>query len=143
MPIIEICVPGTMIPEFKWWSEYLIFWQSHNFQPFKYLTSPLFGSQLYLKFWLAGGPLIAGFVVYEIFAHLWYVDNKKLWRRDMTEERSAELAIEPLLCAERDRELCRAARATRDAEEEAMKNVPGWEVGTWFGHKVFKTIDNP
>ena len=94
-------------------------------------------------FLVAGGPLIAGFVVYEIFAHLWYVDSKKLWRRDVTEERSAELAIEPLLCAERDRELCRAARATRDAEEEAMKNVPGWEVGTWFGHKVFKTIDNP
>jgi NADH dehydrogenase (ubiquinone) 1 alpha subcomplex subunit 13 len=47
------------------------------------------------------------------------------------------------LAAERDRELCKAARMTRDAEEEAMKNIEGWEVGTWFGHKVFKTIDNP
>ncbi len=92
---------------------------------------------------VSGAPLIAGFIVYEIFAHLWYIDGKKAWRRDHTEERSAELAIEPLLCAERDRELCRAARAARDAEEEAMKNIAEWEVGTWFGHKVFKTIDNP
>ena len=94
-------------------------------------------------FLLAGGPLIIGAIVYEIYAHMWFLNSKKRMRRDHTEERSAEIALEPLLSAERDRELCRAARATRDAEEEAMKNIPGWEVGTWFGHKVFKTIDNP
>ena len=54
-----------------------------------------------------------------------------------------QLALEPLLAAESDRALCKTARIARDAEEEVMKDVEGWEVGTWFGHKVFKTIDNP
>ena len=26
----------------------------------------------------------------------------------------------------------------RDAETELMKDVEGWEVGTWYGHKVYK-----
>ena len=54
-----------------------------------------------------------------------------------------QLALEPLLAAERDRELCKASRLVRDAEEDLTKDVEGWEVGTWFGHKIFKTVDNP
>ncbi len=96
-----------------------------------------------LQFVVLGAPLIGGFIIYEIFAHMWYLDCRRRHQKDITEERSAQLALEPLLAAERDRELCKAARMARDEEEEAMKNVEGWEVGTWFGHKVFKTVDNP
>ena len=41
--------------------------------------------------------------------------------------------------AERDREYLRQLRKNRDYEAELMKDVPGWEVGTWFGQKVYKT----
>jgi hypothetical protein len=26
----------------------------------------------------------------------------------------------------------------RDAEEKLMKDVEGWEVGTWYGHPIYK-----
>jgi len=26
----------------------------------------------------------------------------------------------------------------RDAEEKLMKDVDGWEVGTWYGHPIYK-----
>jgi len=56
-----------------------------------------------------------------------------------TEEMSVRMALEPLLLAERDREYMKQLRKNRDYEAEIMKNVPGWEVGTWFGHPVYKT----
>ena len=28
----------------------------------------------------------------------------------------------------------------RDAEEKLMADVEGWEVGTFYGHKVYKTL---
>lgn len=59
---------------------------------------------------------------------------------ERVELRSSELAIEPLMLAERDREFLKQCRRNRDAETELMKDVEGWEVGTWYGHKVYKTI---
>jgi len=47
--------------------------------------------------------------------------------------------IEPVLLAEQDRIILRQYRANRDEETKLMKDVPGWEVGTWFGEKVFKS----
>jgi hypothetical protein len=29
----------------------------------------------------------------------------------------------------------------RDAEAELMKDVEGWEVGTWYGHKIYKVLN--
>lgn len=55
---------------------------------------------------------------------------------EMDESRSC---IEPLLLAEQDRIVLRQYRANRDEEEKLMKDVPGWEVGTWFGEKVYKS----
>ena len=52
--------------------------------------------------------------------------------------KSATLAIEPLMLAERDREFLKQLRRNRDAEEKLMKDVEGWEVGTFYGHKVYK-----
>ena len=54
------------------------------------------------------------------------------------EMKSASLAIEPLMLAERDREFLKQLRRNRDAEEKLMKDVEGWEVGTFYGHKVYK-----
>uniref|UniRef100_A0A1S6GLE2 NADH dehydrogenase [ubiquinone] 1 alpha subcomplex subunit 13 n=1 Tax=Pseudodiaptomus poplesia TaxID=213370 RepID=A0A1S6GLE2_9MAXI len=57
-----------------------------------------------------------------------------------TEMNSAELAITPLMLAERDREFLKQCRRNREAEENLMKDVEGWEVGTWYGHPVYKTL---
>lgn len=44
--------------------------------------------------------------------------------------------------AESDRLLLWQLRRNRDDENKLMKNVPGWETGTWFGEPVFKTNKN-
>jgi NADH dehydrogenase (ubiquinone) 1 alpha subcomplex subunit 13 len=71
------------------------------------------------------------------------------------EMKSASLALTPLMLAERDREFLKQLRKcveyviwtltinpklfrNRDAEEKLMANVEGWEVGTFYGHKVYK-----
>ena len=33
-------------------------------------------------------------------------------------------------------------RRNREEENNLMKNVPGWETGTWFGEPVYKTNKN-
>merc|ERR1712051_303954 len=60
--------------------------------------------------------------------------------KEEVEMKSASLAITPLMLAERDREFMKQLRRNRDAEEKLMKDVEGWEVGTFYGHKVYKTI---
>ena len=63
-----------------------------------------------------------------------------------------------MMLAERDREYlkqCRRCCATlttnlihsanlrnRDAEAKLMANEEGWEVGTWYGHPIYKVIDH-
>ncbi len=56
------------------------------------------------------------------------------------------MALEPMLCAEKDRATLKDARRIRDEEEELMKDVPGWQTGTYYGTPIFKTqeiADNP
>jgi NADH dehydrogenase (ubiquinone) 1 alpha subcomplex subunit 13 len=31
-------------------------------------------------------------------------------------------------------------RRNRDEEAKLMANVPGWEVGTWYGEPIYKTL---
>ncbi|KAH8386523.1 hypothetical protein KR093_001039 [Drosophila rubida] len=70
---------------------------------------------------------------------IYYLTARKV-KRDEIEMRSAENVIFPILIAERDREFLRQLRRNRDEEAELMKNVPGWEVGTWYGEPVYKTL---
>merc|ERR1712080_818198 len=56
----------------------------------------------------------------------------------MTEMRSADLALTPLMLAERDREYLKQLRRNREAEDKLMADVEGWGTGTWYGHKVYK-----
>jgi hypothetical protein len=59
-----------------------------------------------------------------------------LLEMEMDESRSC---IEPVILAEQDRMVLRQYRANIDEEKKLMSDVPGWEVGTWFGEKVFKS----
>ncbi|KAM0735161.1 NADH dehydrogenase [ubiquinone] 1 alpha subcomplex subunit 13 [Formica fusca] len=63
--------------------------------------------------------------------------NYKLVKRNQIEMRSARLAIWPALIAERDRAVLRQMRRNRDEETELMKNVEGWEVGTYYGEPIY------
>lgn len=55
-------------------------------------------------------------------------------------QRSAKMVLYPLLLAERDREYLKQLNRNRDEEAKLMANVEGWEVGTWYGEPIFKTI---
>merc|ERR1712025_1458483 len=63
----------------------------------------------------------------------------RTWRTWETEYRSATLALTPMMLAERDREYLKQCRRNRDAEAKLMANEEGWEVGTWYGHPIYKT----
>merc|ERR1712062_513493 len=61
---------------------------------------------------------------------------------EQTEERSTQFAIEPMMLAERDRVFLKQCKANRDAETALMKDVPGWEVGTYYGIKLYNDVEN-
>lgn len=88
----------------------------------------------------SGPTLFAGAVAYHILAVVRYKYKMRERERDKVEERSSELALEPLLLAERDREFLRQVKINRDEEEDLMKDVENWTVGTWYGIPVYKTV---
>ena len=57
-----------------------------------------------------------------------------------TEYNGFRLALAPLLQAERDRAYVKQVKQIRDAEEELMADVEGWETGKWFGQPVYYTV---
>jgi len=65
------------------------------------------------------------------------IPNKQ--KRDF-EHRGCAAVITPFLKAERDRQKMIRARENIEIEAELMKDVPGWEVGTWFGEPIYKTV---
>jgi len=69
-----------------------------------------------------------------------YKRGMRQYFKEQIEMKSARLAITPLMLAERDRAYLKQLRLNRDAEEKLMADVEGWEVGTFYGHKVFKTL---
>ncbi|KAG0723811.1 NADH dehydrogenase [ubiquinone] 1 alpha subcomplex subunit 13 [Chionoecetes opilio] len=56
------------------------------------------------------------------------------------EMHSGRLALQPMLYAERDREFLKQVRRNRDEEAKLMANVEGWEVGTYHGQPIYKTL---
>ncbi|XP_063852250.1 NADH dehydrogenase [ubiquinone] 1 alpha subcomplex subunit 13-like [Scylla paramamosain] len=87
-----------------------------------------------------GYQLFAGFGVVSAVACYMYYKTYSLVRREDIEMRSGRLAVEPLLLAERDREFLKQIRRNRDEEARLMANVEGWEVGTYHGERIYKTI---
>ena len=104
--------------------------------------------------------LFGGYLVVQTFGIYRYFCNQWRTKRERIETRSAYLALMPMYAAERDRAYlmeCRwdglklvpvkklfsdtfdLFRRARDAERELMKDVEGWEVGTLFGRKPYKT----
>ncbi|GLG95605.1 NADH dehydrogenase (Ubiquinone) 1 alpha subcomplex subunit 13 [Gryllus bimaculatus] len=92
------------------------------------------------KSYFGGYAMIAGYLGITAGAcYLFYLNKRKV-TRDEIEARSAKIAIYPLLLAERDREFLKQLRRNRDEEEKLMANVDGWEVGTYKGEPIYKTI---
>lgn len=73
-----------------------------------------------------------------VSAYLYYLNCVQVHKREL-EMRSADFAIFPLLLAERDREFLKQLRRNREEERKLMANVDGWQVGTWYGEKIYKT----
>lgn len=90
--------------------------------------------------------LFSGYRLFGIYVAItgasWYfTKNQYVWKK-LTEIESADghNALQPLLLAERDRLYLKQLKKNREEERELMKNVPGWEVGTYFGEPVYRTI---
>ncbi|XP_058821931.1 NADH dehydrogenase [ubiquinone] 1 alpha subcomplex subunit 13 [Topomyia yanbarensis] len=92
------------------------------------------------KKYFKGWQLIAAYAGFTTVGLSLYYLNCKENQRNEVEMRSARNVIYALLLAERDREYLKQIRRNRDEEAELMKDVKGWEVGTWYGEPVFKTL---
>ncbi|KXJ71416.1 NADH dehydrogenase [ubiquinone] 1 alpha subcomplex subunit 13 [Aedes albopictus] len=92
------------------------------------------------KKYFKGWQLIAAYAGFTTAGLSMYYLNCKEVHRNEIEMRSARNVIYALLLAERDREYLKQLRRNRDEEADLMKNVKGWEVGTWYGEPVFKTL---
>ncbi|XP_023320719.1 NADH dehydrogenase [ubiquinone] 1 alpha subcomplex subunit 13 [Eurytemora carolleeae] len=85
-------------------------------------------------------PMIYGGFFISLGIGYWtYKRGMKQLVAEKIEMKSADLALTPLMLAERDREFLKQCRKNRDAEAKLMKDVEGWEVGTWYGHPIYKT----
>merc|ERR1712012_1260340 len=71
---------------------------------------------------------LGAFIVYQTGALIYMKHALNQEKKLRVEERSVELALQPLLLAERDR------------EEDLFSDVPDWEVGTFYGTPVYKTV---
>ncbi|CAH0399554.1 unnamed protein product [Chilo suppressalis] len=92
------------------------------------------------KQFFSGYAMFAGYIGITAAGLYLYNLNYKQIKKDEVEMRSAKMAIYPMLLAERDREYLKQLRKNRDAEAELMKDVPGWEVGTYYGERVYKNL---
>ncbi|XP_014281791.1 NADH dehydrogenase [ubiquinone] 1 alpha subcomplex subunit 13 [Halyomorpha halys] len=104
-----------------------------GFKPLKYARIPA-------KTYFSAPAFIAANIAVSAGALYLYFINHKRHERDLIEMKSSILAITPLLVAERDREFLKQCRRNRDAEEQLMGNVEGWEVGKWKGEPIYKTV---
>ncbi|XP_062551692.1 NADH dehydrogenase [ubiquinone] 1 alpha subcomplex subunit 13 [Armigeres subalbatus] len=97
-------------------------------------------SRIPARKYFKGWQMIAAYAGFTTFGLSLYYLNCKENNRNEIEMRSARNVIYALLLAERDREYLKQLRRNRDEEAELMKDVKGWEVGTWYGEPVFKTV---
>ncbi|XP_067634626.1 NADH dehydrogenase [ubiquinone] 1 alpha subcomplex subunit 13 [Eurosta solidaginis] len=92
------------------------------------------------KSYFSSFQLFAGYAFIQVFGMYVYYLTAKGIQKEEIEMRSAQNVIMPILIAERDREFLKQLRRNRDEEAELMKNVPGWEVGTYYGEPIYKTL---
>ncbi|CAD5208949.1 unnamed protein product [Bursaphelenchus xylophilus] len=70
--------------------------------------------------------------------HAWAFKKQRHTRK--FEDSDVMNALQPFLTAERDRKWLRALKKNFELEEEIMKDVPGWQTGTWYGEPVYFTL---
>jgi NADH dehydrogenase (ubiquinone) 1 alpha subcomplex subunit 13 len=103
-----------------------------GYKPIQYLRVPA-------KSYFSGVTI---FVVFNIIQfgglYIWSIGHAHR-KRLKVEDRAARMVLQPLLLAEKDRLYLKRCRQLRDEEEELMKNVPGWVVGTYWGEPVYHT----
>ena len=88
-----------------------------------------------------GKWLFAAMVGYHALGYAYYQKYTRPEQHKMLIEHNGfRLALAPLLMAERDRAYIKEVKKIRDAEIELMADVEDWEVGTWWGQKVYKTV---
>jgi len=87
----------------------------------------------YTTFAIFGGVTVAAWVGYII--------EQKYKKKVMIEMNDGRIALAPLLLAEEQRAYLKQLRANRAEEEELMKNVPGWQTGTWYGEPVYENLN--
>ncbi|XP_063226031.1 NADH dehydrogenase [ubiquinone] 1 alpha subcomplex subunit 13 [Bacillus rossius redtenbacheri] len=96
-------------------------------------------TRLPAKQYFSGYSMFLGFFGVTAGAmYLYYMSYKKWFYEDL-ENKGGRLAMQPILLAERDREFLKQLRRNRDEEAKLMANVPGWEVGTYYGEPIYKT----
>ncbi|KAJ9601090.1 hypothetical protein L9F63_000756, partial [Diploptera punctata] len=102
--------------------------------------NPITFARIPARKYFSGSTIILGyFGMTAVASYIYYLTWKKVRQEDI-EMRSGRIALHPLLVAERDRAFLKQVRRNRDEEAQLMANVPGWEVGTWYGEPVYKTI---
>merc|ERR1711915_160506 len=90
--------------------------------------------------YFSGFQMFAGFGVITALTSYVYYHTYKVVRNEEIEMRSGEFALLPMLVAERDRAFLKQLRQNRTEEEKLMSGVEGWEVGTYYGEPVYKTV---
>merc|ERR1711874_469030 len=88
----------------------------------------------------SGYQMFAGFGVMTIAGAYIYYRTCKSIRQEEIEMRSGNLAIEPILRAERDRAFLTQLHKNRIEEEKLMADVEGWEVGKFYDEPIYKTV---
>ncbi|CAL8092661.1 unnamed protein product [Orchesella dallaii] len=103
-----------------------------GYKPINYLRVPA-------KTYFSGVQM---FVLFNVVTfgglYIWSYTHEKL-KRLKTEDRASRLALQPMLYAEKDRLYMKRLRKLREEEEELMKDVPGWVVGTYWGEPIYQT----
>lgn len=91
---------------------------------------------------IKGKYILAGFFPFTGYA-IWLINETRRYNRmHELENTEANVALEPLLFAEKDRMALKLFRQNYELEVELMKDYPGWEVGTMFGEPIFFDVKN-
>ncbi|CAD5206214.1 unnamed protein product [Bursaphelenchus okinawaensis] len=82
-------------------------------------------------------PVISAACTYGVY-QTWSQQRQLITRK--FEDTDLHTAMEPFLKAERDRKYLKTVKRNFELEEEIMKDVPGWQTGTWYGEPVYFTM---
>ncbi|XP_071522762.1 NADH dehydrogenase [ubiquinone] 1 alpha subcomplex subunit 13 [Panulirus ornatus] len=102
--------------------------------------APISFRRLPARTYFSGLQMFAGYTILTAVTGFLYYRTYRRIRLEEVEMRSGQLAIEPLLLAERDREFLKQIRKNRDEEEKLMEGVEGWEVGKYYNEPIYKTV---